>query len=137
MGRWLLPCGAPAVPSAAGARCFADYNLTAELKSHIAHALALLTPAQEASSSGGEALYIAQDKPVRCAGKTVLELGCGSGLLGVILARLGAHAVLTDGSAPTLANCMHNLHLNGVAAQRVGPAVAAEVANSNKVSCAS
>ena len=46
------------------------------------------------------------------AGKRCLELGCGSGLLGVILARLQAHAVLTDGSTSTLENCMHNLAIN-------------------------
>ena len=60
------------------------------------------------------------------AGRSVLELGCGAGLLGVVLARLGARALLTDGSAPTLVNCLHNLRLNGVVAENIAaPAEAA------------
>ena len=48
------------------------------------------------------------------SGKRVLELGCGAGLLGVLLHRLGVgSACLTDGDAQTLRNCLHNLHING------------------------
>ena len=48
------------------------------------------------------------------AGQRVLELGCGAGLLGVILHRADAAAVcLTDGDAQALHNCRHNLHING------------------------
>ena len=43
----------------------------------------------------------------------MLELGCGAGLLGVILHRADAAAVcLTDGDAQALHNCRHNLHIN-------------------------
>jgi ribosomal protein L11 methylase PrmA len=44
-----------------------------------------------------------------------MELGCGSGLLGVMAARLSpAHLVLTDGDESSVANCLHNLRLNTV-----------------------
>ena len=47
-------------------------------------------------------------------GKRVLELGCGAGLLGVVLHILGVgSACLTDGDDQTLRNCLHNLHING------------------------
>jgi len=53
------------------------------------------------------------------AGKKVLELGCGAGLLGVVLHRTGAAGVsLTDGDSQTLCNCRHNLHINGAEVQR-------------------
>ncbi len=52
------------------------------------------------------------------AGKKVLELGCGAGLLGVVLHRMGAAGVsLTDGDSQTLCNCCHNLHINGAEVQ--------------------
>ena len=52
--------------------------------------------------------------PSISAGQRVLELGCGAGLLGVILHRAEAAAVcLTDGDAQALHNCRHNLHING------------------------
>lgn len=50
-----------------------------------------------------------------CAGKSCLELGSGSGLLGVALAHLDVRElVLTDGDQTTLSNLCHNLRLNGV-----------------------
>ncbi len=51
------------------------------------------------------------------AGKACLELGCGTGLTGVALARVGARPVLTDGAAFALDNCRANLELNGIAVQ--------------------
>ena len=51
------------------------------------------------------------------AGRHVLELGCGLGLLGTFLYRIGASPLmLTDGDARTVANCCSNLRLNGVPA---------------------
>ena len=48
----------------------------------------------------------------------MLELGCGAGLLGVLLHRLGVgSACLTDGDNQTLCNCLHNLHINGAEVQ--------------------
>ena len=47
------------------------------------------------------------------AGKRCLELGCGSGLVGICLHRIGAAQItLTDGNMQTLANCQHNLDTN-------------------------
>ncbi len=49
------------------------------------------------------------------AGRRVLELGCGAGLVGVALQRVGAQlAALTDGSAAAVHNCAANLRLNGI-----------------------
>ncbi|KAL6780377.1 hypothetical protein ACKKBF_B13385 [Auxenochlorella protothecoides x Auxenochlorella symbiontica] len=51
------------------------------------------------------------------AGKHCVELGCGAGVVGVALARVGAASVLcTDGSPEAVANCDANLRLNGVGA---------------------
>lgn len=42
-----------------------------------------------------------------------LELGAGAGIVGVVLARVGAQSILcTDGSAEAVRNCQHNLGLN-------------------------
>ena len=49
------------------------------------------------------------------AGKTVLELGCGVGLPGLVARRQGAHVVQTDHDALALALCRHNAALNRVA----------------------
>jgi ribosomal protein L11 methylase PrmA len=47
------------------------------------------------------------------AGRACLELGCGSGLLGVVLSRLNAVcAVLTDGDSNALDNCRRNVAAN-------------------------
>ena len=47
-----------------------------------------------------------------------MELGCGSGLLGICLQRAGAgHIVLTDGDIATLENCRHNLSVNNIPAE--------------------
>ena len=44
-------------------------------------------------------------------GKQVLELGCGTGVVGITMACLGAHAVLTDRSS-TLDQTRHNVNCN-------------------------
>lgn len=50
------------------------------------------------------------------AGRRCLELGTGTGLTGVALARAGAaHVLCTDGDLEALANSERNLRLNGVA----------------------
>ena len=49
------------------------------------------------------------------ADKTVLELGCGVGLPGLVARRQGAHVVQTDHDALALALCRHNAALNRVA----------------------
>jgi methyltransferase-like protein 23 len=47
-------------------------------------------------------------------GKTVLELGCGVGLPGLVAQRCGARVVQTDHDGLALALCRHNAALNGV-----------------------
>ncbi|CAL8467697.1 g7235 [Coccomyxa elongata] len=48
-------------------------------------------------------------------GKRCAELGCGPGLVGVCLQRLGVGSILlTDGDAETLLNCRHNLSINAM-----------------------
>ena len=87
------------------------------------HIQAVLTPGRGTATREG-----------CCAGKFVLELGCGAGLLGVALAHLGARALLTDGSGPTLANCLHNLGQNGVAAELIAaPSQAATIVPDTEV----
>lgn len=52
------------------------------------------------------------------AGKFCIELGCGTGMVGVALARAGASPLLlTDGNAEAVGNCRRNLALNGVEVQ--------------------
>ena len=49
------------------------------------------------------------------AGKACLELGCGTGAVGVALSRVGAGPIqLTDGDATALENCARNLSVNNV-----------------------
>ena len=43
-----------------------------------------------------------------------MELGSGAGLVGIILARLGARSLLTDGCEAAMRNCEHNLRINGI-----------------------
>ncbi|EJD47875.1 S-adenosyl-L-methionine-dependent methyltransferase [Auricularia subglabra TFB-10046 SS5] len=51
-----------------------------------------------------------QEHPELVRGKRVLELGCGSGLLGIVVARLGAEkTILTDGSQEVLDRCRDNV----------------------------
>lgn len=46
-------------------------------------------------------------------GRRCVELGCGTGMVGVALCRIGAAAVqLTDGNAAAVHNCRHNLEIN-------------------------
>ncbi|GAX86543.1 hypothetical protein CEUSTIGMA_g13950.t1 [Chlamydomonas eustigma] len=48
-------------------------------------------------------------------GRSVMELGCGLGLLGACLHHVGAGSIiLTDGDPQTLRNCQANLALNGI-----------------------
>ena len=52
-------------------------------------------------------------------GRCCLELGCGSGMVGVALHRCGAaRVILTDGNLETVANCRRNLALNGLPVQQ-------------------
>ena len=47
------------------------------------------------------------------SGQSCLELGCGAGLVGAALCRVGAAAVhLTDGNEAAVANCKYNLAIN-------------------------
>lgn len=47
------------------------------------------------------------------SGQECLELGCGAGVVGVALSRVGAAVVhLTDGNAAAVDNCRHNLAIN-------------------------
>lgn len=47
------------------------------------------------------------------SGQSCLELGCGAGVVGVALSRVGAAVVhLTDGNAATVYNCRENLEIN-------------------------
>ena len=52
----------------------------------------------------------------RVQGKTVLELGCGTGLSGIVAAKCGAHVLFTDKRDPSdiLNNCRENCRLNGL-----------------------
>ena len=52
------------------------------------------------------------------AGDTVLDVGCGSGILGISAAKLGAkHCYLTDIDPIAVASSHHNAEKNGVAAK--------------------
>ena len=54
-------------------------------------------------------------EPELVAGRDVLELGCGTGLVVCVARRLGARSVVgTDGDAEALENAAHNLARNGV-----------------------
>ena len=55
-------------------------------------------------------------RPERVRGKTVLELGCGTGLSGIVAAKCGAHVLFTDKRDPPeiLDNCKENCLLNGL-----------------------
>lgn len=54
--------------------------------------------------------------PERVRGKAVLELGCGTGLSGIVAAKCGAHVLFTDKRDPPeiLDNCKENCRLNGL-----------------------
>ena len=55
-------------------------------------------------------------------GKQILELGCGSGLSGIVASKLGANVIFTDKSEPKsiLMNCKENAAENGINATIVG-----------------
>ena len=50
--------------------------------------------------------------PLLVRGRSVLELGSGTGLVGLVAASLGADCVLTDRSEASLVLCKHNAQLN-------------------------
>jgi len=50
-----------------------------------------------------------------CPGDTVLDLGCGCGIVGAVAARIARQVVLVDHSAAALAASRATLELNGVA----------------------
>ncbi|CEO95463.1 Methyltransferase small domain-containing protein [Plasmodiophora brassicae] len=52
---------------------------------------------------------------VPVAGKTILELGAGCGLVSIKLAQRGARVTATDGDETVLGNLQHNLARNSVA----------------------
>ena len=54
--------------------------------------------------------------PERVRGKAVLELGCGTGLSGIVASKCGAHVLFTDKRDPPeiLDNCKENCCLNGL-----------------------
>lgn len=54
------------------------------------------------------------ERPNLVAGKTVLELGAGLGLAGVVAASLGARVLQTDHDAGALAACRRTAELNSV-----------------------
>ena len=63
------------------------------------------------------AIVLSQEMAKRGAalkGQTILELGCGVGLPGMIARRFGGRVVQTDHDALALALCRHNAALNGV-----------------------
>ena len=49
-------------------------------------------------------------------GKRIMELGCGSGLSGIVASKLGANVIFTDQSDPEsiLNNCRENTKENGI-----------------------
>lgn len=56
----------------------------------------------------------------RAPGKRCVELGCGAGVVGVCLHRVGAGSILlTDGDERTVSNARHNLAQNGVPVEAV------------------
>jgi predicted nicotinamide N-methyase len=54
------------------------------------------------------------ETPDGIGGRTVLELGAGTGLVGLAAAALGAHVVQTDHSPEALALCRRNAKANGL-----------------------
>jgi hypothetical protein len=76
-------------------------------------------------SAGLRLAELCLSRPELFAGKACLELGCGTGMVGVALARAGARSVvLTDGNAAVVDNCCANLALNGMDARPGASAVA-------------
>ena len=54
------------------------------------------------------------ERPALIVGKSVLELGAGLGLCGVVAAQLGGKVVQTDHDASALVACARTAELNGV-----------------------
>jgi ribosomal protein L11 methyltransferase len=54
------------------------------------------------------------------SGKTVLDFGCGTGILSILAAKLGASSVLAIDNDPwAVENCRENFELNGISNARV------------------
>lgn len=85
-----------------------EQDLFSERRAHLPYGVALWP----------SAIALAHAVAVRVdgfRGRTVLELGAGTGLPGIIAAGLGAHVVQTDGDAAALAVCQRNGARNHVA----------------------
>lgn len=52
-------------------------------------------------------------------GMSLLELGCGVGLAGIVASKIGAHVLLTDYNRDALAFARHNLQINECQTARV------------------
>ena len=60
-------------------------------------------------------IFFTKDRAYQCSGRSIVELGSGTGLVGLSLAAVGVKLlVLSDGHEQALANCAHNLMINGV-----------------------
>ncbi|KXZ43048.1 hypothetical protein GPECTOR_105g102 [Gonium pectorale] len=98
-----------AAAAAAGSGCWGLVTLRVS-----ANLLAGSTGCHEWEASFALAQWVL-GRPELFAGRRVLELGCGAGLVAVALRRAGAALVAaTDGSAEAVANCAANLALNGL-----------------------
>lgn len=61
-------------------------------------------------------------EPELCRGKSVVEVGCGTGLCGILAARVGARrVVLTDSAPSVLARAGRNVQLNRVVGATTRP----------------
>lgn len=58
--------------------------------------------------------FILANKEKQLKGKTILELGSGCGLLGIVLSLLGADVIFTDYLEESLLLCRENAKLNGL-----------------------
>ena len=64
-------------------------------------------------NAGAELADYLAANPATVDGKLVLEMGCGTGLCGIVASRLGAKAVLlTDGVEPVLERAQRNIEAN-------------------------
>jgi predicted nicotinamide N-methyase len=73
-------------------------------------------------AAGVAAAELALSQPSLFAGKRVLELGCGVGLVGLALSRSAtppSHVLLTDGNAAAASNARRNLGVDGASSTEV------------------